>query len=104
MHTIRLRHPWTCELAGAQAVWSRNFNWPAGQVVGEVVWLVIEPLAADTKVQLNGAALDVGKASGQFDVTKLIIESNRLTIELADTTGADESQCPLDVRLEIDDK
>ncbi len=103
MHTIRLRHPWTCELTGPLAVWSRNFNWPAGLTPREVVWLVIEPLPADASVQVNGQSLATGEAPGRFDITGLMAESNRLSIQLADTTGAQENHCPLEVRLEIDE-
>ena len=103
MHTIRLRHPWTCELTGTLAVWSRSFNWPAGLTPREVVWLVIEPLPPDARILVNGQSLAAGEVPGRFDVTELIAESNRLSIALADATGAQENRCPLDVRLEIDE-
>ena len=103
IHTIRLRHPWACELTGALAVWSRNFNWPAGLTPREVVHLVIEPLPADASVEVNGQSLAAGAAPGRFDITGLMAESNRLSITLADTTGAQENCCPLDVRVEIDE-
>ena len=103
MHTIRLRHPWTCELAGALAVWSRHFNWSAGLTPREVVHLVIEPLPADASVEVNGQSLAASEPPGRFDITELLAESNRLSITLADTTGAQESDCPLEVRLEIDE-
>ena len=103
IHTIRLRHPWTCELAGPLAVWSRSFNWPAGLTPREVVWLVIEPLPADASVEVNGQSLAAGEAPGRFDITGLTAKSNRLSITLSDTTGAQETSCPLEVRLEIDE-
>lgn len=103
MHTIRLRHPWTCGLTGALAVWSRPFNWPAGLVAREVVWLVIEPLSADASVEVNGQLLADGATPGRFDITRLISEYNQLSITLSETTGAKENRCPLDVRLEIDE-
>jgi len=103
MHTIRLRHPWTCELDGGLAVWTRNFNWPAGLVAREVVWLVIDPLTAEACVEVNGQSLTVETASTRFDITALITEFNRLSITLSDPTGAEENRCPMDVRLEIDE-
>ena len=98
IHTIRLRQPWTCELAGGRAVWTRSFNWPAGLTPREVVWLVIEPLPAAAGVQVNGQAL-AAAAPGRFDITHLIAEKNRIAITLDDATD----QCQLDVRLEIDE-
>jgi hypothetical protein len=103
MHTIRLRHPWTCELRGELAVWTRPFNWPAGLVAREVAWLVIEPLEAESLVEVNGQSLTAETASGRFDITSLIQEYNRLAITVTDPTGAEENRCPLDVRLEIDE-
>ena len=103
LHTIRLRHPWRCELDGASAVWTRRFNWPAGLVAREVVWLVIEPLPTEARVEVNGQPLARGDAPDRFDITALVTEYNRLTITLADPTGAQENRCPLDVRLEIDE-
>jgi hypothetical protein len=103
IHTIRLRHPWACELEGALAIWSRPFNWPAGLVAREVVWLVIDTLPAEARVEFNGQSLTADEASGRFDVTPLIAEHNRLSITVTDPTGAKENRCPLDVRLEIDE-
>ena len=103
IHTIRLRHPWKCELDGALAVWRRPFNWPAGLVAREAVWLVIDPLPTDTRVELNGQLL-VDPASNRFDITSLVSDHNRLSITLTDPDGAKENRCPLDVRLEIDEE
>lgn len=103
MHIIRLRHPWTCELSGTLAVWSRRFNWPAGLTPREVVWLVIEPWHAETRVEVNDQVLEVAAAPGRFDITGLLTEYNRLTITVSDATGAQENRCPLDVRLEVDE-
>ncbi len=100
IHTIRLRQPWTCERADGQAVWKRSFNWPAGLTAREVVWLVIDGLPATASVQVNGHQLATGDALGRFDITRLIAESNRIAITLADST---EGPCPFDVRLEIDE-
>ncbi len=99
MHTIRLRRPWTHERAGGQTVWKRSFNWPAGLTPREVVWLVIEGLPATANVQVNSEHI-VPDTPGKFDITKLIAESNRIAITLADY-GTD--QCPFEVRLEIDE-
>jgi hypothetical protein len=99
IHTIRLRQPWTRELAGGQAVWKRSFNWPAGLTAREVVWLVIEPLPTAASVQVNQQQLSAA-APGRFNITRLIAESNRIAITLADASG---DNCPFDVRLEIDE-
>ena len=103
MHTIRLRHPWTCELHDGMAHWSRGFNWPAGLTPREVVWLVIDPLPADARVELNGQPLSAAEVPGRFNVTSLIGEYNRVIIQLSESTGATKSECPLDVKLEIDE-
>ena len=98
IHTIRLRHPWTCERAGEKAVWKRNFNWPAGLTAREVVWLVIEGLPSTSIVEVNGERLSAD-APGRFAITRLIAESN--CIAIATDTSVDA--CPFEVRLEIDE-
>jgi hypothetical protein len=99
IHTIRLRQPWTRELAGGQAVWKRSFNWPAGLTPREIVWLVIEPLPALSSVQVNNEPV-TADALGRFEITRFITESNRIAITLPDSVG---EACPFDVRLEIDE-
>ncbi len=101
IHTIRLRHPWTCEVVDGRAVWSRGFNWPAGLVAREVVWLVIEPPPTEATIRVNDQPLVASDLPGRFDITSLIVEFNRVTITLADSTGNVDSCCPWDVRLEI---
>lgn len=100
IHTIRLRHPWTCEPAGDRSVWKRSFNWPAGLTPREVVWLVIEGLPATADIQVNGEQLATGDVPGRFDISKLISESNRILITLVDAVG---ELCPFEARLEIDE-
>ena len=103
IHTIRLRHPWTYQLRDGMVHWSRGFNWPAGLTPREVVWLVIEPLPADARVEFNGQILSADNTPGRFNVTSRIAEYNRLIISVSDPTGATESKCPLEVKLEIDE-
>ena len=72
MHTIRLKHPWTCELVDGQAVWRRSFNWPPGSVTEEILWLVIEPLPAEAQVTVNGRLLILGASPNRFDISDMI--------------------------------
>jgi hypothetical protein len=99
IHTIRLREPWTSEPLDGKTVWRRSFNWPAGLTAREVVWLVIEGLPATSTVEVNEEHL-TADALGRFEITRLIAESNRIAITLADAGG---DNCPFDVRLEIDE-
>ena len=100
IHTIRLRHPWQCEPCAAGVRWSRSFNWPAGLTPREIARLVIEELPKDAVVRLSGKPL-VADADGRFDITRLLAEFNRLTIEVGDSFSTGGTECPLDVRLEI---
>ena len=103
MHSIRLRHPWECEVQGDATEWSRVFNWPAELQPGEVVWLVIEPLPEDAQVELNGTALEFDSSTNRVDITALVTQTNRLVIMLSDLADAEATECPLDVRLEIEE-
>jgi len=100
IHTIRLRHPWQHEPCELGTRWLRSFNWPAGLVAREIAKLVIEPLPGSAVVRFNGQTL-VAEANGQFDITSLLAEHNRITLELSDPSSPGETNCPLDVRLEI---
>ncbi len=102
MHTIRLRHPWQCEINGESTVWSRKFNWPAEPTPGEIVRLVIEPISASATVSLNGTLLGID-SSGLFDITASVAKHNLLTIEAPADSPMDSTKCPFDVRLEIVD-
>ncbi len=104
MHTIHLRHPWQCELCEGRVRWSRHFNWPAGVLPQETVWLVVDPLPASAMVQLNGGhglSASSDRLPTQFDVTSIIAERNQVVVELAGQ--GDEVRFPLSVRLEIDE-
>ena len=100
IHTIRLRHPWQCEPCELGTRWLRAFNWPAGLVAGEIARLVIDQLPTSAVVQLNDQTLSA-EAVGQFDITPLIAEHNRISLELSGNASPDETNCPLEVRLEI---
>ncbi len=105
MHTIRLRHPWQCQLDGNSTVWTRNFNWPAELEAGEVVQLVVEPMAAETPLSLNDVSLNdavlTEETTGRFDITSLLAKSNRLAITTQAAPSDDSGKCPFEVRLEI---
>jgi len=100
IHTIRLRHPWQHEPCELGTRWLRSFNWPAGLVEREIARLVIEPLPDSAVVRLNGQTL-VAEAEGQFDITSLLAEHNQLLLELSGSASAGDTNCPLEVRLEI---
>ena len=100
MHTIRLRHPWQCQLDGNSTVWTRKFNWLAELEAGEVVQLVVEPMTAETTLALNDVAL-AKETTGRFDITPLIAKSNRLVITTPSAPSDDSGQCPFEVQLEI---
>ncbi len=99
IHTIRLRHPWKCEPYADGTRWIRSFNWPAGLTPREIARLVIEQLPDSAVVQLNGQPL-AATVEGQFDVTALLAQHNRLTLDLSDPPAAG-TDCPLDVCLQI---
>jgi len=100
IHTIRLRHPWQHEPCELGTRWLRSFNWPAGLVAREIARLVIDRLPTSAVVQLNGQTL-VAEADGQFDITPLLAEHNRIVLELTDSASPRDTDCPLEVRLEI---
>jgi len=83
-----------------RARWLRSFNWPAGLVAREIARLTIDRLPASAVVRLNGQTL-VAEAEGQFDITPLLAEHNRLTLELSGSASTGDTVCPFDVRLEI---
>jgi hypothetical protein len=63
----------------------RTFHMPAGLGASEQVWLVAEPLRSRGRIELNGASL--GEVSphalfGRFNITDVLQEHNRLTIEV----------------------
>ena len=101
MHTIRLRHPWQCEIDDEGFLWSRKFNWPAELAPGEVVHLVIEPLAHATVIALNEMPL-IALSQQPLDVTHLLRPHNLLQITCPGSSVAD--QCPFDVWLEIESR
>ena len=103
MHTIHLRHPWQCEPHGQGCCWLRSFNWPAGLSSREVAWLVVEPCPVSAVVSLSGKPL-ISDEIGRFDISPLLAEYNQLTIELNDSAPTDDTECPLDVRLEISEE
>lgn len=82
-------------------MWSRVFNWPNELNSQETLWLAVEPLPDAAQIRLNGQLLDTANPSGRFDISQIVSKSNHLEIVLPDTLGADESECPLDVRLEV---
>jgi len=100
IHTIHLRHPWQHEPCELGTRWLRSFNWPAGLVAREIARLVIDSLPDSAVVRLNGQTL-VAETGGQFDITSLLVEHNRLTLELSDLASLGDTNCPLEVRLEI---
>ncbi len=100
IHTIRLRHPWQHEPCELGTRWLRSFHWPAGLVAREIARLVIDPLPDTAVVKLNGQTL-VAEADAPFDITPLLAEQNRLSLELGDSASPNDTNCPLDVRLEI---
>ena len=100
MHTIRLRHPWQCQLDGNSTVWTRKFNWPAELEAGEAVQLVVESMTVVTTLALNDVVL-TGEPTGRFDITSLLAKSNRLAITTPAAPSDDSGQCPFEVRLEI---
>ena len=103
IHTIRLKQPWQCESLADGSRWSRCFNWPAGVLPQETVWLVVEPLPEGATVQLNGRALvdPLDRPLARFDISALIADRNQVVIQLAGPS--EEDQFPLRVRLEIDE-
>ncbi len=105
MHTIRLRHPWQCQLDGDVAVWTRKFNWPAELEAGEIVQLVVESMTSETTLTLNNAALNnvvlTEESTGRFSITSLLAKSNRLAITTQAAPSGDTEQCPFEVQLEI---
>jgi hypothetical protein len=63
----------------------RTFHKPTGLSTSEQVWLVVEPPRSRGSIELNGAIL--GEVSphaiyGRFNITDLLEELNRLTIEV----------------------
>jgi len=100
IHTIRLRHPWQSEPCELGTRWLRSFNWPAGLVANEIARLVIDPLPTSAVVQLNGQTLTT-ETAGQFDITPLLAEHNRIILELNDSASPGDTNCPLEVHLEI---
>ncbi len=100
MHTIRLRHPWQCQLDGDIAVWTRKFNWPAELEADEVVQLVVESMTAETTFALNDEVL-TEETTGRFDITSLLAKSNQLAITTPAAPSDDSGKCPFEVRLEI---
>ena len=100
IHTIRLKHPWQCEPRENGCCWIRPFNWPAGLLPREVAWLVVEPCPEEAVVLLSGKPLVAG-APGRFDISAVLREFNQITIQLPETPPSDQTECPLEVRLEI---
>ena len=102
VHTIRLRHPWQSEPCEMGARWSRNFNWPAGILPGERASLVIEGLPTSARVSLSGTPLTPIEL-GRFEVTSLLVAANKLVVELVEKTDLGGTECPYEVRLEIEE-
>ncbi len=100
IHTIRLRHPWQCEPCDQGTLWLRPFNWPAGLTPREIARLVIDGLPEGAVVRLSGKPI-LAEAERWFDITRLLVEFNTLTIETNDAYSSSEAECPFDVRLEI---
>jgi len=98
IHTIRLRHPWKCDVQEGRVRWARSFNWPAGLTPRERVALVIEGLPVGARVTFNGEEL-----VDEFDVTGMIQLHNRITIEYATAQEPEDLSFPCEVRLDIDE-
>lgn len=99
-HTIRLRHPWQCELSGETVIWSRKFNWPAELANDEAVQLVIEHATTADIFTLNDSTLDFDPAQ-PIDITSLLRGHNRLTISSDVVDDRTYEKFPYEVRLEI---
>lgn len=103
-HSFRLRHPWECETGETADVtrWSRGFHKPTGLEPSDRLWLVVSGLPAGCSVSVNDLALPAPGADkpGQYEVTELLGDSNRIEILVPDATPSPE-HFPYDVRLGI---
>ena len=102
MHTIRLRGPWEQEsLAGELVRWTRRFHKPTGLDDNSRVWLVIENVAGEIDVTLNGRPMHLADSAAmaptRLEITALLQSHNVLSLTLA-AAGAITP-----VRLEIED-
>lgn len=101
-HSFRLRHPWECEQQESSTRWSRGFHKPTGLEPSDRLWLVVSGLPAGCSVSLNDQPLPTPAANqpGQYEVTDLLGDSNRIEILVPDATPSPE-RFPYDVRLGI---
>lgn len=98
IHTIRLKHPWTCEPQERGVCWRRSFNWPAGLTPREAARIVVEDLPEEATVELNGQQLQ-----DDFDITAILASFNELAIYLPQGEPTTETECPYAVCLEINE-
>ena len=98
IHTIQLKHPWSCHSAEHGVCWKRSFNWPAGLTPLETARLTIENLPADAVVELNGQQL-----GNELDITAVLASYNHLSIYLPEGKLSEETECPHATRLEINE-
>ena len=79
---------------------ARVFHKPTGMEPSDTLWLVASGLPNEARVWLNQEALSTppNAPAGQFEITGLLAEANRIVIESPGTCGSD---FPFDVRLGI---
>lgn len=105
IHRIRLREPWECETRRDGVCWRRRFNRPTGLGSRERVSLVVERLAGNGEVRLNGALLgrlEPADAAARFDVTDRLEPHNEVML-LVSIPKQIPTGLPAEVALEIVD-
>lgn len=105
-HRIRLRAPWQCRRAGQQQVWTRRFGRPTGLDSGDRLTLVVDGLAAEVEVALNGIPLIGAKCLAgrrEFDLAGLLLARNELTLRTSEAVEpCEENGPPCEISLRID--
>jgi hypothetical protein len=86
VHRIRLREPWeVAALEDGRLRRSRRFGRPSRLDPQERVWLVVERLPESGSVRLNGQELREAPGDIRCDVTELLLDNNRVEIDLPAT-------------------
>lgn len=107
-HSIRLREPWEREALGAEGggpcKYSRGFHKPTGLEAGSRVWLVVDELAGEVEVRVNGQKLgriEPGCYPARFDITAALKANNLVEITVRQEEGGRGG--PEVVKLEIEE-
>ena len=99
MHTIRLRDPWQNQPAESGGTrWTRAFHRPTGISEQEKVWLVISDSTVPVWLGDQLLTADGIGQGGRYDITTLLVDYNRLAIEVLDPS----EQRSFEASLEID--